>query len=161
MSVQSFSGILCDVLKVSLSASETDLPVLSLSGSIQPYVENTSITVGRCLIPRLNCFISIKSTVQILSMLFKNTFLFGNFVTAGLWSSSASWFVQEIFTFGSLAFAFFYSHLEALVCSNNFRNNSSFHSFSECWIANSVKLFKHLSVTLFVACFSVWIISIT
>jgi len=61
LSVQSFSGILCDVLKVSLSASETDLPVLSLSGSIQPYVENTSITVGRCLIPRLN--ISFQSSL--------------------------------------------------------------------------------------------------
>jgi len=80
-------------LKISLNASATDFPVLPLSGSIQPYFENASITVRRYLTPRLNfendC-ISTRSAAQILSIPFTYTFRFGKFLMMGLWSSSAN-----------------------------------------------------------------------
>jgi len=80
-------------LKISLKASATDFPVLSLSGSIQPYFENTSITVRRYLTPRSNfenASISTRSAAQILSILFTKTIRFGKILMMGLWSSSAN-----------------------------------------------------------------------
>jgi len=76
-----------DFLKISLNTSATDFPVLSLSGSIQPYFENTSITVRRYLTPRLdseNACISTRSAAQILSIPFTYTFRFGKFLMMGL-----------------------------------------------------------------------------
>jgi len=98
-SVQSFSGFRFDFLKISLNASPTDFPVLSLSGSIQPYFENTSITVSRYLTSRLNfenACISTRSAAQILSIPFTYTFRFGKILMMGLWSSSASWSVHVV-----------------------------------------------------------------
>jgi len=75
LSVQSFCDFLCDVLKISLNASATDFPVLFFSRSIQPYFENTSITVRIYLTPWLNfenCCISTRSAAKILLMSFTN-----------------------------------------------------------------------------------------
>jgi len=74
-------------LKISFDAFKTGTQALSFNGSIQPYFENTSITVRRYLTPRLNLendCMSTRSAAQILSIPFTYTFHFQNFLTTGL-----------------------------------------------------------------------------
>src|SRR6218665_229429 len=74
LSTDSFLGFLSLLVNILSKACDTDFPLLSFNGTIQPYLEKISTTLNKYMKPSLysakHC-ISIKSAAQISSMLFK------------------------------------------------------------------------------------------
>src|SRR6218665_540229 len=73
LSTHSFFGFLSLLVNIFSKACDTDFPLLSFNGTIQPYLQKISTTLNKYLKPSLyfekDC-ISIKSAAQILSMSF-------------------------------------------------------------------------------------------